>query len=190
MEHSHVGIFSSIPKWARTLFGNGLVTEPSPYGNGDVSILLASMRHVQLNGNIVEKINLFDKKIRFLTGKSVFLARKSNFWQENSVSMYTTSVHAQISLMIFSNHKTGIPFFHSRMCQVPFSYGVPSMETGACYFKSPYGNEDSPFPYGDVSIPVSIWGSPYGNVYGSQFFWQCNGAWCMTQWPAQTTVPV
>jgi hypothetical protein len=26
----HMGIFSSIPKWARTLFGNGLVTEPVP----------------------------------------------------------------------------------------------------------------------------------------------------------------
>ncbi len=26
-----------------------------------------------------------------------------------------------------------------------------------------YGNGDSPFPYGDVSIPVSIWRSPCGN---------------------------
>jgi hypothetical protein len=78
-KHSHMGIFSSIPKWARTLFGNGLVTELSPYGNGDVSILLASMRHVQLNGKIVEKIDFFNKKIGFLTGKSEFLVRKSNF---------------------------------------------------------------------------------------------------------------
>ena len=28
-------IFTSIPKWAQTLFGNGLVTEPSPFGNRD-----------------------------------------------------------------------------------------------------------------------------------------------------------
>jgi hypothetical protein len=28
-------IFTSIPKWAWTLFGNGLVTERSPFGNGD-----------------------------------------------------------------------------------------------------------------------------------------------------------
>ncbi len=33
-KHSHVGIFWLIPKWARTHYGNGLVTEPSLYGNG------------------------------------------------------------------------------------------------------------------------------------------------------------
>ncbi len=54
-KHSHMGVFPSISKWAQTLFGNGLGTEPSPYGNGDVSILLARMRHVQLNGKIIMK---------------------------------------------------------------------------------------------------------------------------------------
>ncbi len=34
-KHSHMVIFTSIPKWAWTLFGNGLVTERSPFGNGD-----------------------------------------------------------------------------------------------------------------------------------------------------------
>jgi hypothetical protein len=29
-KHSHMGIFSLIPKWAQTLFGNGLVTGPVP----------------------------------------------------------------------------------------------------------------------------------------------------------------
>jgi hypothetical protein len=28
-------IFPSVPKWKQTLFRNGLVTEPSPFGNGD-----------------------------------------------------------------------------------------------------------------------------------------------------------
>jgi hypothetical protein len=49
------------------------------YGNGDMSILLASMRHTQLNGKIIEKIDFSTRKSDFLTGKSVFLARKSNF---------------------------------------------------------------------------------------------------------------
>ena len=34
-KHSHMVIFTSIPKWAQTLFGNRLVTEPSPFGNRD-----------------------------------------------------------------------------------------------------------------------------------------------------------
>ncbi len=29
-----MGIFNSIPKWKQTQFGNGLVTGPSPFGNG------------------------------------------------------------------------------------------------------------------------------------------------------------
>ncbi len=34
-KHSHMVIFPSVPKWKQTLFGNGLVTEPSPFKNGD-----------------------------------------------------------------------------------------------------------------------------------------------------------
>jgi hypothetical protein len=140
-KHSHMGTFSSIPKWAQTLFGNRLVTEPSPYQNGGVPILLASMRHVQLNGKIVKKIDFFDNKSDFLTGKSEFLARKSNVLTKKNFVTYTTSVHNRISLVNFSNHKTrimgipvwkrglvflnpcmemGIPHFHMGMCQSPF----------------------------------------------------------------------
>ncbi len=76
-------------------------------------------------------------------------------------------------------------------CAKPrFDMGIPVWKRGPVFFKSPYGNRDYPFPYGDVSIPVSIWGSPYGNVFGGQNFWWCNGAWCVTQWPTKTTVPV
>jgi hypothetical protein len=41
--------------------------------------------------------------------------------------------------------------------------GIPVWKREAISFDSPYGNRHSPFPYGDVSIPVSIWGSLYGN---------------------------
>jgi hypothetical protein len=41
--------------------------------------------------------------------------------------------------------------------------GIPIWKRGALSFDSPYGNEDTPFLYGDVSVPVSICGSPYGN---------------------------
>ena len=44
-----------------------------------------------------------------------------------------------------------------------FHTGIPIWKWGALYFKSPYGNVDWPFPCGDVSISVSIWGYPYGN---------------------------
>jgi len=70
-------IFTSIPKWAQTLFGNGLVTEPSPFGNRDP----------------------------FLWG---------------------------------SPYRNGYPF-----------YLLPHMEMGV--------EGETPFSYGDVSIPISIW---------------------------------
>jgi hypothetical protein len=35
MKYSHMVIFWWVPKWKQTLFGNRLVTEPSPFGNGD-----------------------------------------------------------------------------------------------------------------------------------------------------------
>jgi hypothetical protein len=37
------------------------------------------------------------------------------------------------------------------------------MKMGSRIFDSPYGKGDSPLPYGDVTIPVSIWELPYGN---------------------------
>ncbi len=33
-KYSHMGIFNSIPKLKQTPYGNGLVTEQSPFGNG------------------------------------------------------------------------------------------------------------------------------------------------------------
>jgi hypothetical protein len=44
-----------------------------------------------------------------------------------------------------------------------FHMGIPEWKLGAISYDSPYGNVHSPFPYRDVSIPVSKWGSLYGN---------------------------
>jgi hypothetical protein len=41
--------------------------------------------------------------------------------------------------------------------------GIPMWKRGAVSVDCPYGNRDSPFPFGDVSIPVFIWELPYGN---------------------------
>jgi hypothetical protein len=41
--------------------------------------------------------------------------------------------------------------------------GIPVWKRGAVSFDSPYGNRDSPFLYGDVLIPISIWEWTYGN---------------------------
>ena len=50
------------------------------------------------------------------------------------------------------------------LCVYPHFHMVITMwKRGAMSSGSLYGNGDSPFPYGDVSIPVSIWRSPYGN---------------------------
>jgi hypothetical protein len=89
-----MGIFYSVPKWAQTLFGNGLVTELSPCGNGHVSILLASMRHMQLNGKTVKKIDFIDKKIGFFNRKVSVFGKKNNFLTSKQISRYTTSVRA------------------------------------------------------------------------------------------------
>jgi hypothetical protein len=68
-KHSQ-GIFSSIPKWAQTLFGNRLVTEPVPIWKwGRVHPSSKYMRHAQPNGKIVKKIDFFDKKIGFFNRK-------------------------------------------------------------------------------------------------------------------------
>jgi hypothetical protein len=132
-----MGIFPSIPKWAQTLFGNGLGTEPSPYGNGDVSILLASMRHAQLNGKIIKKMKKMDfltRKLDFLTGKSVFLARKLNF----STRKQLFHIH---NLSTRSNFFA--KFFHPRNRESPFPFeDVPSP---IFMWGSPYGNGDSFF---------------------------------------------
>ncbi len=79
----------------------------------------------------------------------MFLARKSNFLTRERFSTCTTSVHAQITLPNFSNRKTGIPLFHSRMCQATFSYGDPRMEAETHFFKIPVWKQ---------GFPISIWG--------------------------------
>jgi len=51
-----------------------------------------------------------------------------------------------------------------RGCVNPcFCTVIPIWKRGARTSQSPYGNGDYPFPYGDMSIPVAILGSPYGN---------------------------
>ncbi len=44
-----------------------------------------------------------------------------------------------------------------------FHMVIAIWKRGAVSLGSLYGNKDSPFPYGDVTIPVSIWWLPYGN---------------------------
>ncbi len=46
-------------------------------------------------------------------------------------------------------------------CQSLFPYGDLHMEMRSHFILSRYGNEDSPFPYGDMSFSISMWGSPY-----------------------------
>jgi hypothetical protein len=80
--------------------------------------------------------------------------------------MYTTSVHAQISLPIFSNRETGIPL--SPFEDVPstvFIWGSlygnrdlfflnPRMEMGILHFHM--GMCKSPFPYGDPLMEMFL----------------------------------
>jgi hypothetical protein len=111
MEHSNMGIFSSIPKWAQTLFGNGLVNELSPYGNGDVSIFLASMRHVQLNSKIVKKIDYFDKKIGFFNRKIGVFGKKIDFFDKKTAFLRTQPQYMlKFLCQISPTAKQGFPF--------------------------------------------------------------------------------
>ncbi len=144
---------------------------------------------MQHNGKIVKKSVFFTRKLDFLIGKSAFWTRK--LFDEKTAFPRTQPQHTlKFLCQIFPTTKQGFPFLHSRICQAPFSYGDPRMEIGTRFFKSPYGNGDSPFPYRDDLILVSIWGSPYGNVFGGQNFWRCDDTWCVTQLSAKTTVPV
>ena len=110
-EYSSMVILTSIPKWAQTLFGNGLATEPSPIGNRDP----------------------------FLYG-------------DPHIEMGICS----ICFPIWKRGSKERLHFHMGMCLSPFPYGNHYMETGVVSSGSLYGNGDSPFPYGDVSIPV-LW---------------------------------
>ena len=114
-KHSHMVIFTSIPKWAWTLFGNGLVTERSPFGNGDP--FLYGDPHIEMG-------------IRSICFP---------IWKRG----FTLSIWGFV-----------YPRFHMV---------IAMWKRGAVSLCSLYGNGDSPFPYGDLSIPVSIWWSPCGN---------------------------
>ncbi len=112
MENIHIWWFFSLtPKCARSLFGNGLVTELVPiWKRGRVNPCLCM-------------------------GISI--------WKQGAIS--------------FDPHmEMRTPHFHMGICHSPFPFGDPRMW-------SPYGNSLFPFPYGDVSIPVSTWRLPYGN---------------------------
>ncbi len=47
----------------------------------------------------------------------------------------------------------GVPHFIWGCANPHFHMGIPIWKWGAISFDCPYGNGDSPFPYGDVSIP-------------------------------------
>jgi hypothetical protein len=123
------------------------------------------MRHAQLNGILVKKIDFFDKKIGFFYRKISFWRENRFFLRENSFSTYTTSVHAQISLPNFSNRKTGIPLS-------PFE-DVPST---VFIWGSPYGNGTHFFliPVWKRGFPISIWGcvNPCFHIMGIPV-WKC-----------------
>jgi hypothetical protein len=121
----------------------------------------------------------------------VFLARKSNFSTRKQLfHVHNLSSRSNVLAKFFQPRNRDSPFSIQGCAKPHFHMGIPVWKQGLVYFKSLYGNGDSPFSYGDVPIPVFISGSPYGNVFGSQNFWQCDGARCVTQWPAKTTVPV
>jgi hypothetical protein len=108
------------------------------------------MRHAQLNGKIVKKIDFFDKKIGFFNRKISVFGEKIDFFDKKTAFPRTQPQFTlKFLCQIFPTSKQGFPFFHLRMCQAPFSYGDPRMETGTRFFKIPVWKQGS---------PVSIWG--------------------------------
>ncbi len=59
-------------------------TKPSSYGNGDMPILLGSMRQAQLNIKIVVFIDFFDKKIDFFNRKIRVFGKKIEFFNNKT----------------------------------------------------------------------------------------------------------
>ncbi len=89
------------------------------------------------------------------------------------------SVWKQGAISFDPHMETRTLHFHMGICHSPFPCGDPHMW-------SPYENGLFPFPYGDVSIPVSIWRFLYGNPYGigypeGEWNRECNIMVCATK---------
>jgi hypothetical protein len=82
------------------------------------------MRHAQPNGKIVNKIDLFDKKIGFFNRKISVFGKKIGFFDDKT-AFPGTQPHYTLKFLrqIFPTAKQGFPFFHSRMYQALFPYG-------------------------------------------------------------------
>jgi hypothetical protein len=130
-----------------------------------MSILLASMRHAQLNGKFVKKIDFFDKKFGFFNRKISVFGIKIEFFDEK-----TAFPHRQPQYMlkflcrIFPTAKQGFLFLHSRMCQAPFSYGDPRVETGTHFFLILVWKR---------GFPISIWGCVNPRFHMGIPVWKC-----------------
>jgi hypothetical protein len=138
------------------------------------------------------KLFFTTRKLDFLTGKSVFLVRKSNFSTRKQLfHVHNLSARSNVFAKFFQPQNRDSPFSIQGCAKPRFHMGIPVWKQGLVYFKSLYGNGVSPFSYGDVSIPVSIWGSPYWNVFGSQNFGNAMvpGAWLNGQPKLQSLFP-
>ena len=166
------GDFPSIPKWAQTLFGNGIVTEPVPiWKQGRVNPCFCMGVPTWKRGAILFDPHMEMRTPHFHMGicHSPFPCGDTRMWSPYGNGLFPFpygEVSIPISILRFPygngepflmipHIETGIPHFHMGMCQSLFPYGNPFMETGS------HGH--SPFPYREVSTHVSIWGSLYGN---------------------------
>jgi hypothetical protein len=171
----HMGIFSQIPIWARTLFWNGLVTEPSPYRNkylfwygnphagmGIHQLLIPIWKRsssVPIWGCANPR---FHTVIPILKRGSVCLQspyrnRECPFWYGILKSpfpygdpRFETGI-IDFSLPIWER---GVPVLIQGFFDPHFYTVIPVLKRGSMNFHSPYGNGECPFPYGDSSIPV------------------------------------
>jgi hypothetical protein len=119
-KHSHMVIFPSVPKWKQTLFGNGLVTEPSPFGNGDP--FQYRDPHIEMGIHSIWfpiwKWGL-TKRPHFHMGMCLSPFPYGNHYMETG--SHVIGIHME----------TGIPPFHMGMWLSPFPYGDCHMENSA-----------------------------------------------------------
>jgi len=143
-------IFTSIPKWARTLFGNGLVTERSPFGNGDP--FLYGDPHIEMG---IRSICFPIWKRGFpLSIWGCFYLRfhmAITIWKRGTVSFSS----------LYGNRDHRMEMGISKGCVNPrFHMVIAVWKRGAVSFSSLYGNGDSHMEMGiskGCAIPVSIW---------------------------------
>ncbi len=140
-------IFWWVPKWKQTLFENGLVTEPSPFGNGDP--FRYGDPHIEMG----------IRSIWFPIWKWG-LTKRPHFHIRMCLSPFPYGDHH----MEMGSHVIRLPVWKRRFplsiwgCDYHHFYMVITIwKWGAVSLGSLYGNGDSPFPYGDVTITISIW---------------------------------